>query len=188
MEQQSQRKENPLAHQAGTRADTERADSTQTVADLMTTAVYAVAQDETVLMAWEILERTGFHHLPVVHPDGHCVGLLDRDELAAVCSEPATILSGRRVRELLRGRRPAVVRAEDPVHKAATMMIFTGADALPVVKDHGMLVGLLTARDIVAACAGQPVPARRGGERPPVPFPTLPGLPPRPEDRRTGMP
>jgi CBS domain-containing protein len=188
MEQQPQRNENPLAGQAGTRADTERADIPQTVADLMSTAVYAVAQDETVLMAWEILERTGFHHLPVVHPDGHCVGLLGRDELAAACSEPATSLSSRRVRGLLRGRRSAVVQAEDPVRKAATMMISTGADALPVVGDHGILVGLLTARDIVAACAGQPVPTWRGGERPPVPFPTLPGLPPPPAERRVGIP
>jgi CBS domain-containing protein len=156
------------------------------VADLMSTVLYAVARDETVLVAWETLERSGFHHLPVVETDGHCIGLLDRAEVAVACAAPAASLSGHRVDGLLQGRRPAVVHEEDTARRAATVMNYTGADALPVVGDQGILVGLLTARDIVAAFAGQPVPGRPGGRRPPVPFPAFPGLPPRRHGPGTG--
>lgn len=159
----------------------------QRVGDLMSTAVYAVAEDESVPMAWELLERSGYHHLPVVQPDGRLAGLLDRADLAVVCAAPASSLSGLRVGALLRGRRPASVHAGDTLHRAATVMTYTGADALPVVGEHGHLVGLLTARDIVAGFAGRGT-RQPGGERPPLPFPMIPGLPPRRDDRGTAVP
>jgi CBS domain-containing protein len=170
------------------RQQDERAVGAQTVADLMSTALYTVAEDETVLLAWEVLERSGFHHLPIVHADGRCAGLLDRADLAVACAAPASSLSGGRVGSLLRGRRPAAAHSEDTVLKAAAVMTYNGADALPVVGEHGLLVGILTARDIVAALAGEPVRKKPSGPRHPVPFPALPGLPPRRDDRRTGLP
>lgn len=160
----------------------------RTVADVMRTAVVTVAADETVLVAWELQERSGSRHLPVVHPDGRCAGLLDRADVAVACAAPATSLSGLRVDELLPARRPALVHAEQTVGHAADLMSCTEADALPVLEEDGRLAGVLTAADIVAALAGRPVQKEPADTRPQAPSTVLPGLPPRRGYRGTAVP
>ncbi|MET8630531.1 CBS domain-containing protein [Kitasatospora sp. NPDC004669] len=164
----------------------------RTVAELMCTALYAVTEDESVLIAWELLERSGYRHLPVVRSDGRCTGLLDRADLAVACAAPTTTLSRTTVRELIQGHRPAQVHPGDTLHRAAVVLSLTGVDALVVADEHGRLAGLVTACDLVAAFAGrQPVrwtgpverPAPSGG-----PHLLLPGLPPHRQERRTGVP
>ncbi|MFE4337095.1 CBS domain-containing protein [Streptomyces sp. NPDC056831] len=73
----------------------------RTVAVVMRTAVVTIDVDETVLVAWELLERSGSRHLLVVHPDGRCAGLLDGADVAVACAAPASSLSGLRVGDLL---------------------------------------------------------------------------------------
>ncbi|MGW3957352.1 CBS domain-containing protein, partial [Streptomyces sp. NPDC004752] len=117
------------------------------VRDLMSAAPYALDENESVLIAWEVLERSGQGHLPVVRRDGCCAGVLGRAELALVCAGPAAALSRRRLRDLLRGRRTAAVHAEDSARRAAAVMAQEGTGALPVTDAHGRLVGLLSAAD-----------------------------------------
>lgn len=125
------------------------------VREVMSVALVTVAEDESVLMAWEILQRTGFHHLPVVNEEGRCLGLVERSELAVACSAPAAVLSERYVGDLVVGRGPALVHDDALVSRAATIMTEAGVDALPVLDDSGRFVGLLTARDLVALLAGR---------------------------------
>ncbi|NBM20626.1 HPP family protein [Streptomyces sp. GC420] len=158
------------------------------VAAVMRAAPAVVAVDETVLVAWELLERSGRRHLPVVRPDGRCAGLLDRADLAVTCAAPAVSLSRARVGDLLPGRGPALVHADQTVRHAADIMSYTRADALPVLDGDGQLVGMLTAVDIVAALAGRRVldePADAWTQVPPT---VLPGLPPRRGYRGTAVP
>lgn len=170
-------------------ADREEAavDERLSVGALMDGAPYAIGEDETVLMAWEVVERCGQSHLPVVRRDGCCAGLLDRAELAVACADPAVTLSRRRVRDLVRGRRTVTVHAEDPAPRAAAVMTEERIDALPVTDPRGRLTGLLTARDYVAAAAGL---HRRTGPAQQAPWvrATLPGLPPRRREREYGIP
>ncbi|MFG2394169.1 HPP family protein [Streptomyces lavendulae] len=162
---------------------------TWTVAEVMRTDVVAVAAGETVLMAWELLERTGAHHLPVLLPNGRCSGLLDRVDVAVACSAPAVVLSALDVDTLLSGHRRVAVRAAESVRKAAVAMTDNGCDALAVLGGDGRLVGLLTASDIVAALARPPAPGPRTVEGRPIgPFPLTPGLGPRRDDRVTPVP
>lgn len=126
------------------------------VRDIMSVALVTVTEDESLLMAWELLERTGFHHLPVVDEDGRCLGLIERSELAVACAMPATALSERYVGDLLPGRSPALVHDDAPVSRAADIMTQAGTDALPVLDSAGAFVGLITARDLVALLAGRP--------------------------------
>ncbi|GAA3784783.1 CBS domain-containing protein [Streptomyces chiangmaiensis] len=150
----------------------------RTVAAVMRTAVPTIAVDETVLVAWELLERSGSRHLPVVHKDGRCAGLLDRADVAVACAAPATSLTGLRVANLLPGRRSALVHAEETVHHAADLMSYTEVDALPVLQEDGQLAGVLTAADIVAALVGRPAqrePTEMGQQAPST---VLPGLAP----------
>jgi CBS domain-containing protein len=172
-------------------ARTETPPGERPVADLMSTVLYAVTEDEDVLVAWELLERSGCRHLPVVRPDGCCTGLLDRADLAVACARPATALSGTTVRELLQGRRPAQVHPGDTVQRAAVVLSLAGVDALVVAAERGRLVGLVTAADLVAAFAGrQPTRWTAPADGPPSggPHLLLPGLPPHRQARRTGVP
>lgn len=159
------------------------------VRDVMRTSLVTVAAGETVLAAWELLERSGARHLPVVLPDGRCAGLLDRAEVAVVCAAPAVSLSRRYARDLVRCRRCAVVHHGDAVGRAVAVMDANGCDALPVVGDDGTLAGLLTAADVVTALAGRgPGVLPGAGAQPPYPYPVVPGLPPRRDDRVPPVP
>jgi CBS domain-containing protein len=133
------------------------------VEELMSNPVCTVSKHESLLMAWELLERSGFQHLPVVREDGRCVGVLDRAEVAVACAAPAAALSRRRVDVLLRGRCTPSVHSDDPLRRAAAVMTRSGADALPVTDPSGCLIGLLTARDIVAAVSGEARPNQDAG-------------------------
>ncbi|WP_236242230.1 HPP family protein [Streptomyces sp. CC228A] len=147
------------------------------VGAVMRTSVVTVAAGETVLVAWELLERTRARHLPVVRSDGRCAGVLDRAEVAVACAAPAVALSRRYAGDLLRSRRCAVVHQDDPVGRAVDVMDANGCEVLPVVADAGRLVGLLGAADVVSAlAAGLP---RRGGGAVPVPGDAGPAAAPR---------
>lgn len=124
------------------------------VKEVMSVALVTVAHDESLLMAWEILQRTGFHHLPVMDGEGRCLGLIERAELAVACAAPATAVSEADVRGLVTSS--ALVHDDASVSRAAAVMTQAGSDALPVLDSSGALVGLLTARDLVALIAGRP--------------------------------
>ncbi|WP_228973375.1 HPP family protein [Streptomyces sp. DH12] len=155
------------------------------VGDVMRTRLVAVAAEETLLVCWELFERTGERHLPVVLPDGRCAGVLDRAEVAAVCAAPAVSLSRRYAGDLARCRRCVVLRERDPVRRAVDVLDANDCDALPVVTDGGTLAGLLTAADVVAALAGRrAAPPPGTAPAPPAPYPVLPGLAPRRDTER----
>ncbi|EDX20274.1 hypothetical protein SSAG_00065 [Streptomyces sp. Mg1] len=118
-----------------------------------------------MLMTWELLERTGAAHPPVLLPDGRCSGLLGRCDIAVACSVPAVVLSALDVGPSVSGRRRVAVRAQNSVGRAARSMME------------------LTASDIAAALIRIPAPGR-AAER--GPFSMIPGLGPPP--RRPGEP
>lgn len=159
----------------------------RTVGAVMRSAVVTVEVGETVLVAWELLQRSGSRHLPVVRTDGRCAGLLERADVAVACGAPAVALSGLRVDELLRGHGPVLVHVEQPVRHAVDLMTYTEVDALPVLAEDGRLAGVLTAADVLAALAGRPVREEPTDWRPQAPT-VLPGLPPRRGYRGTAFP
>ncbi|MFI1767322.1 HPP family protein [Streptomyces sp. NPDC020800] len=160
------------------------------VGALMKEAPYSISEDETLLMAWEVMERSGQRQLPVVRQDGCCAGVLEGTELAVACAAPASTLSRRHVRDLVYGRRTVTVHAEDSMLRAAAVMTEEHIDAVPVTDARGRLTGLLTALDFVAAAAGLHHRSVRAQDatRPPHLRATLPGLPPRRRERERGIP
>ncbi|MGW2648872.1 CBS domain-containing protein [Streptomyces sp. NPDC001393] len=147
------------------------------VRSLMDAAPYSVGDDESVLMAWEVMERSEQCQLPVVRADGCCAGVLDRAEVAVACAAAAATLSRSKVRELVHARRTVTVHPEESVLRAAAVMTEEHLDALPVTDSRGRLVGLLTARHYVAAAAGLHTRAESGDRHPARA--ALDGLPPR---------
>ncbi|MEU8617660.1 CBS domain-containing protein [Streptomyces sp. NPDC048623] len=159
----------------------------RTVGAVMRPAAVTVDVGETVLVAWELLERSGARHLPVVRSDGRCAGLLERADVAIACGAPAVSLSALRVDELLRGHGPVLVHVAQTVRHAVDLMTYTETDALPVLAEDGRLAGVLTAVDIVAALAGHPVREEPADRRPQATT-VLPGLPARRGYRGTAFP
>lgn len=158
-------------------------DSGRPVREVMHTAFRSIEEGETVLVAWELMERTGYHHLAVVRPDGRCSGVLERGDLAVHCAAPASRLSGLRIADLPRSRRTARVHPGTSIAAAAAAMCRSDSDAVPVTDTDGRAIGLVTARDLVAALAGH---TRPGHDAPPGPF--MAGLPPRQAEHDTEMP
>ncbi|WP_406289271.1 HPP family protein [Embleya sp. NBC_00896] len=150
------------------------------VAEVMSTALLTVAGDESLLMAWELMQRTGFHHLPVVDEEGRCVGLIERSELAVACALPAISLAERYVGDLLPGGSQPHVPLSARIADVADVMTDNAVDALAVTDDSGALIGLVTARDLVSALAGRTSPHGLT-DRGPVLFRLEPVLPPNRE-------
>ncbi|MEU0939043.1 CBS domain-containing protein [Embleya sp. NPDC005971] len=148
----------------------------RSVVDVMSTALLTVADDESLLMAWELIQRTGFHHLPVVDEDGRCVGLLNRGELAVACALPAISLSERYVGDLLPGGVQPQVPISARLAEVADVMTEHAVDAVAVTDDD-TLVGLVIARDLVTALAGRTSP-HGPRDHGPVLFRLEPVLPP----------
>ncbi|SDJ53911.1 CBS domain-containing protein [Nonomuraea maritima] len=135
---------------------------TVTAGQVMSRVLVAVKAEESPLLAWELMRQAGVHHLPVV--DGpHVLGILTREDLAASWSGGPHEQSARRVRDLLRRATRPSVRPDTPLAKVAAVMLDAGVDAVPVLSAHGP-VGLITARDVLAAVAGRVRDAQERGE------------------------
>lgn len=158
-------------------------DPDRPVREVMHVAFRSIDENETVLVAWELMERTGYHHLAVVRADGRCSGVLERGDLAVHCAAPANRLSGLRIADLPRSRRTVRVHPDTSITDAARAMCRSDSDAVPVTDSGGRAIGLVTARDLVTALAGR---TRPGHAIPPGPL--MGGLPPRQAEHETEMP
>lgn len=147
--------------------------SGRTVAGYMTNRIPVVDEHESILYGWELLNRTGHRHLPVVAADGRCRGVIGIATLATAYAEAAT---GRRpahqpIGELLQEEEiTRSIRWTDPLAIAVRIMAHAGTDVVAVLDDRHAFVGLVTAADVVAALAGRRhEPARLAGTEPAQP-------------------
>jgi CBS domain-containing protein len=124
------------------------------VGDVMSTEVLTVAADETTLMAWELMRQGGYHHVPVVGSDGHCIGVLDAETMAAAWDGGGPDRMRMPVSTVVDRRPPPQVTESCSVAATARAMLAAQQDFVAVVDAEGRLVGLVTARDLVAAVAG----------------------------------
>lgn len=123
-----------------------------TAAEVMTPDPVSVTETESVAAAWELLARGNFHHLPVVRR-GRCVGVLD-DRVLLRAWRPGDLgRAHRRVSELLL---PTFVTVSptDPVSEVAATLCNHSIDAAPVIDGTGLMLGLVTASDLVRVLAG----------------------------------
>lgn len=141
------------------------------VRDIMTPRVHTLQLDDSVRSAARLFERERFHHV-VVLERGRVFGVVsDRDILKVIspfCGDP---ILGRaqdegplkkRLHQIMT-RKPTIIRPERSVAEAAEMMLTHRVSCLPVVDADETLVGILTARDLLAQLAtpaqGEPPPS-----------------------------
>lgn len=116
----------------------------------------SVAVDTTVRAAAALMNEHAVRHLPVVHDD-RVVGIVTRSDLLrgqaidpfslAAAHDPA---AQRLVRAVMAS--PAqTVAATAVLQDAVAVMVARSIGALPVVRDSGSLVGILTATDALRA-------------------------------------
>lgn len=125
------------------------------VADVMTRDLLTLGPDESVLMAWELMCQNRSHHLPVVDGEGHCLGVIDAQTITTTWEASSPQRARRPVRLLLAHRPFVPVAPTDSIGTAAGVMLRQGVDHVAIVDGDGLLVGLLTARDLISALAGR---------------------------------
>jgi CBS domain-containing protein len=113
------------------------------VQDRMTLSPIFVTPDDTVAAARAKMNAGKFRRLPVTH-DGKLVGILSEYDLAGYKPPAST-----RVRDLMTAN-PITVSPDDTLEHAARLLIKRMIGALPVLQ-NGLLVGIISARDIFMA-------------------------------------
>ena len=125
---------------------------TVTAAQLMSGPVIAVTTEHSLAVAWETMRQRRVHHVAVLAEDG-LSAVLDAVTLAGhwPAGGPEAPHEHRVGEVVTHGVRCA--DPDDPATEVARLMVDGGCDAVPVVTATGVLLGLVTATDIVAAVA-----------------------------------
>ena len=128
----------------------------QFVRDVMTREVVTLYEEDNLVGVEEGMLRYRFRHLPVVD-DGRLVGLVthrDLLRLAASSLEPGSLRKtenlkqGVFVRDVMR-RDVITIREDATLAEAGKLLWDHKLGCLPVVKDDGALIGIITEADFV---------------------------------------
>jgi CBS domain-containing membrane protein len=123
------------------------------VSDLMTRSVKTLSPEDTVFHAWNLLESTGFRHIPILSQEMKVEGLLSDRDLLRLSPEqkrdPNLPLSS------IMTKRVLTCLPETSLRLAASTMLEEGFSSLPVVNPQGVLLGILTTGDILKALVNE---------------------------------
>ncbi|HET7344029.1 MAG TPA: CBS domain-containing protein [Methylomirabilota bacterium] len=108
-----------------------------------------VATTAPVMEALELMARHRIHYLPVVDEHARLVGMVTTDDALGTGRH---VPSDRDVVADVMSAPPVSIAPTAPLTDAMRLMADRSLGALPVVK-HGLVVGILTQSDVVAALA-----------------------------------
>ena len=127
------------------------------VAQLMVTDLRAVEPDTTVGEAVALMTEYHVSALPILDTHDHLVGVVSTTDVLEAVSERSDadsrqqLFESTSVRDIMTPR-PSVVSLDTDVKEAAQQMLYLEVRRL-FVEDHGVLVGVISQTDIVAAVA-----------------------------------
>ncbi len=131
----------------------------ETAEDLMTPNPVSIGERAGVQEAMELMARKGFHAAPVIDEAGHPVGVLsgtdilvhlrERAKRAQAAAEDTTV-----DRDMMT---PAIfsIGAHAPAARVVSDMVALGVHQLFVVDDAGILVGVISALDVLRHLASE---------------------------------
>jgi CBS domain-containing protein len=120
------------------------------VEDLMTRAVHTCRRDEALHAVAQLMWEHDVGALPVLDAQGRAVGMISDRDICMAAYTQGQPLSALRVQRSM-SRALHVCHPKDRVSAAERTMRVHGVRRLPVVDDHGELIGILTLSDIVRA-------------------------------------
>lgn len=129
-----------------------------TVADLMTTDVFTLYEDDNLRVLKELMNWRNIRHIPVIDQEGRLAGLMThRDFLKLALSklsginetEANEIYEDIAVGQVMR-KNVAFASVDTPLSEIAEVMVSTKIGCLPILED-GKLKGIITEADFVGA-------------------------------------
>lgn len=128
------------------------------VRDWMSTDLVTVDENTSMMKALHLLKENRIRRLPVL-ARGKLVGIVsDRDLKEASPSKATTLdvhelyylLAEIKVKEIMT-KNPITIHPDETVERAAVIMLENKISGLPVVDNHGELIGIITQSDIFRA-------------------------------------
>ena len=126
------------------------------VRQIMIRDIITISLDDSLLKVQELFEEHGFHHLLVVDKEKVVGVLSDRDlllhlspfinKLSERVQDVQTL--NRRVHQIM-SYNPITVSPETRVENAAQVMLEHKVSCLPVVSEDGLVMGVVTWRDLL---------------------------------------
>jgi CBS domain-containing protein len=129
---------------------------------LMSTPVVAVTTEHSLAAAWEAMRERRVHHLVVLDNNRLAAVLDDRTMAARWPAGGPEVAYSIKVGDLV-SRGAWSVLPDEPASAVARVMTQAHCDAVPVVTAGGVLLGLVTATDLVAAVAEVGLPSSTVG-------------------------
>ena len=136
--------------------------SVMLVRDIMTNPVQTILLDDFIFKAKQLFDRKRFHHVVVLERDRVFGVVSDRDILRVISpfvgkpmmerKQDLRTLKGRIHQIMSRGL--ITIGPNESVAEAARLMFRERVSCLPVVGQSGLLMGILTTRDIVSWVGG----------------------------------
>lgn len=126
------------------------------VSMIMSRDLVIVAPEDPIHRIHDIFEENLFHHIPVVE-QGRLVGIIAKTDYSKIRHMLATTWSGETIcrdmyEDMCAGdimtANPLKIGSEDSISLAADIIKRNAIHALPVV-DHGQLIGIVTAHDLL---------------------------------------
>jgi CBS domain-containing protein len=133
------------------------------VAQVMSHEAITLADRSTAQEALALLAANGIGQAPVVNGSGQLVGLISRAHLLAP-SQGATIETqagewetrmAQNVTQLMRTPVPSVAAGGD-IRRVARVLLDTDLPGLPVVDEHGRVIGFVSRSDLLRAMVNDP--------------------------------
>ena len=116
------------------------------VAEVMTRAVVAADQMETLGQIRELMRSNALRSVPVLDPEGHPIGVVSLGDLIDdhTDDEPISVIMTKDV---------IVIGPENSVAEAASMMLLNYVHHLVVVDDRMQTIGVVSAFDLLGEVA-----------------------------------
>ena len=129
------------------------------VSKWMTENPFCAQPDDMLEAVAEAMRRGRFRHAPVISPDRRVIGMVTERDLR----EQKGYLSSTKVTAVV--SEPAItVCADDPIARAAQIMLERQIGALPVVDGEQRILGIVSTTDVLRAfldCVGGADPIRK---------------------------
>lgn len=124
--------------------------------DIMVRDVICVNIDARLPEVKAVMQKNGFHHLPVIEND-ILVGIIsDRDLLRMISPFIDSLSEQKRDLETLNHaahqimtRQPIAVKADSPIEKIVNWMMQASISCIPVIDEDQHVLGIITWRDLL---------------------------------------